>query len=46
LTYGAIEAGSRGFTDPAVITAFVVAAVSLIAFIRSQHVVAHPMLPL
>jgi EmrB/QacA subfamily drug resistance transporter len=46
LTYGAIEAGSRGFTDPAVVVAFVVAAVSLIAFIRSQHVVAHPMLPL
>ncbi|TSD97397.1 MFS transporter [Skermania sp. ID1734] len=46
LTYGAIEAGSRGFTDSAVIAAFVVAVVSMIAFIRSQHLVAHPMLPL
>ena len=46
LTFGAIEAGSLGFTDSAVVAAFVVAVVSLIAFIRSQHVVAHPMLPL
>ncbi len=45
-TFGAIEAGSRGFTDSAVVFAFVVAAVSLFAFIRSQGVVAHPMLPL
>ncbi|OBC01936.1 MFS transporter [Mycobacterium sp. 852013-50091_SCH5140682] len=46
LTYGAIEAGSRGFADWAVIAAFVMAVVSLIAFTCSQHVVAHPMLPL
>jgi MFS transporter, DHA2 family, methylenomycin A resistance protein len=46
LTFGAIEAGSLGFTDSAVVVAFVVAVVSLIAFIRSQDVVAHPMLPL
>ncbi|WP_211296148.1 MFS transporter [Mycobacterium aquaticum] len=46
LTYGAIEAGSRGFTDPTVVVALVVAAVSLIAFIGSQHMAAHPMLPL
>ena len=46
LTFGAIEAGFLGFTDSAVVAAFVVAVVSLIAFIRSQHVVAHPMLPL
>jgi EmrB/QacA subfamily drug resistance transporter len=46
LTYGTIEAGTRGFSDASVIIAFVVAAVSFIGFIRSQHVVAHPMLPL
>lgn len=46
LTFGAIEAGSLGFTDSAVVVAFVVAVVSLIAFIRSQDGVAHPMLPL
>ncbi len=46
LTYGAIDAGSRGFTDPAVIVAFVVAVASVVVFIRSQQLVAHPMLPL
>jgi len=46
LTYGAIEAGSRGVSDPVVIVVFVAAVASLIAFIRSQHLVAHPMLPL
>ncbi|MFN8090560.1 MAG: MFS transporter [Mycobacterium sp.] len=46
LTYGAIESGSRGFTDPAVIVAFVVAAVSLIVFIYAQQRLTHPMLPL
>jgi MFS transporter, DHA2 family, methylenomycin A resistance protein len=46
LTYGAIEAHSRGFADSAVIVALGVAVASLIAFIRSQRLVAHPMLPL
>jgi EmrB/QacA subfamily drug resistance transporter len=46
LTYGAIEAGSHGFTDPTVIVAFVVAAATLIVFVRSQQRVAHPLLPL
>lgn len=46
LTFGAIEAGSRGFADPAVIAAFTITAVALAAFVRAQQVVAHPMLPL
>jgi MFS transporter, DHA2 family, methylenomycin A resistance protein len=46
LTFGAIEAGSRGFADPAVIAAFAVAAVALAGFVRAQQVVAHPMMPL
>jgi DHA2 family methylenomycin A resistance protein-like MFS transporter len=46
LTFGAIEAGSNGFTDSAVIAALAVAAAALAGFIRAQQVVAHPMLPL
>lgn len=46
LTFAAIEAGSRGFTDPTVLTAFAVAVAALAGFVRAQHVVAHPMLPL
>jgi MFS transporter, DHA2 family, methylenomycin A resistance protein len=46
LTYGAIEAGSRGHADPVVVTAFAVAVVAVILFIRAQHRGAHPMLPL
>jgi MFS transporter, DHA2 family, methylenomycin A resistance protein len=46
LTFGAIEAGSHGFADPAVIAAFAVAVVALAGFLRAQQVVAHPMMPL
>ena len=46
LTFGAIEAGSHGFADPAVIAAFAVAVIALAGFVRAQQVVAHPMLPL
>jgi DHA2 family methylenomycin A resistance protein-like MFS transporter len=46
LTYGAIEAGSLGFTDPRVVTAFAVAVVALALFVLAQHRGAHPMVPL
>ena len=46
LTFGAIEAGSHGFTDPAVIAAFTVAVLALAGFVRAEQVVAHPMMPL
>ncbi len=44
-TFGAIEAGSRGFTDPAVIGAFLVAVLALVGFRHTQRVGTHPMLP-
>jgi EmrB/QacA subfamily drug resistance transporter len=46
LTFGAIEGGSRGFADPAVIAALGVAVLAAAGFVRSQQVVAHPMVPL
>ena len=46
LTFAAIEAGSRGFADPTVITACTVAMAALAAFVRVQQVAAHPMMPL
>jgi EmrB/QacA subfamily drug resistance transporter len=46
LTFGAIRAGTAGFADAAVIAAFVLAVLALAGFVRSQRVVAHPMLPL
>jgi MFS transporter, DHA2 family, methylenomycin A resistance protein len=46
LTFAAIEAGSHGFTDPTVITAFAVAVAALTSFVRTQQLVAHPMMPL
>jgi MFS transporter, DHA2 family, methylenomycin A resistance protein len=46
VTYGAIEAGSIGFTATRVVTAFVVAAVALAAFLLSQAAGVHPMVPL
>jgi MFS family permease len=46
LTFGAIEAGSHGFADPAVIAAFTVAVLALAGFVRAEQVVAHPMMPL
>jgi MFS transporter, DHA2 family, methylenomycin A resistance protein len=45
LTYGAIEAGSVGFTDTRVDTAFVVAAAALATFLLSQARGGHPMVP-
>ena len=46
LTYGAIEAGSAGFTTPRVIAAFAVAAAALAAFLIAQARGHHPMMPL
>ncbi|MFJ9908656.1 MFS transporter [Streptomyces sp. NPDC101152] len=46
LTYGAIEAGSAGFTAPRVITAFALAAAALAAFLATQARGRHPMMPL
>jgi MFS transporter, DHA2 family, methylenomycin A resistance protein len=46
LTYGAIEAGAAGFTAPRVVTAFVVAAGALAAFVAVQARGAHSMAPL
>src|SRR5581483_4424255 len=45
LSFGAIEAGSHGFADPAVIAAFIVAFLASAGFVRAQQVVAHPMMP-
>jgi EmrB/QacA subfamily drug resistance transporter len=46
LTFGAIEAGQSGFTDPWVVAAFAVAVLALAAFVAVQARVAHPMMPL
>ena len=46
LTFGAIEGGARGFTDPAVIAGFVVAALALAGFLLRQARAAQPMMPL
>jgi DHA2 family methylenomycin A resistance protein-like MFS transporter len=46
LTFGAIEAGAHGFTDPAALIAFAVAVLALAGFLRAQQVVRHPMMPL
>ena len=46
LTFGAIEGGARGFTDPTVIAAFIVAALTLAGFLLRQARAAHPMMPL
>jgi MFS transporter, DHA2 family, methylenomycin A resistance protein len=46
LTYGAIEAGAAGFTEPRVLSAFAVAAVALALFGLLQARGRHPMLPL
>jgi EmrB/QacA subfamily drug resistance transporter len=45
LTYGVIEAGVLGFTDPRVLTALGVAVVGTAAFVVSQMRVPHPMVP-
>jgi DHA2 family methylenomycin A resistance protein-like MFS transporter len=46
LAYGAIEGGAVGFTTRRVITAFVVAAAALAAFLLVQARGRHPMVPL
>ena len=46
LTYGAIEAGARGFAAPQVVSAFTVAVVALAAFLFAQARGEHPMMPL
>ncbi|MCU1526769.1 MAG: transporter [Frondihabitans sp.] len=46
LVFGLIEGGSIGFTSPVVITAFVVAGVSLVLFLLRQARGRHPMMPL
>ncbi len=45
-TFGAIQAGEAGVTDPAVLTAFGVAVLALAAFIRTERAAVHPMMPL
>ncbi|MEZ0493495.1 MFS transporter [Kineococcus sp. TBRC 1896] len=46
LTYGAIEAGARGFTAPQVLAAFAAAALGLVVFLTAQARGRHPMVPL
>ena len=46
LTFGAIEAGERGFTAPVVLAAFAVAVAAFVAFIARQRSARHPMVPL
>ena len=46
LTYGLIEGPTRGWTDPLVLGALVLAVVSGPAFLVLEHREAHPMLPL
>jgi EmrB/QacA subfamily drug resistance transporter len=46
LTYGAIEAGAKGFTAPSVVAAFGVAVVAAAAFVTVEARTAHPMVPL
>jgi len=46
LTWGLIEAGERGFTDPLILTAFVIAAVLLPVFIMVELRTERPMIPL
>jgi EmrB/QacA subfamily drug resistance transporter len=46
LTFGVIEAGDAGFTDPLVLVALAVTAVGIVAFLVSQTRVPRPMVPL
>ena len=46
LTYGLIEAPTRGWSSPAVVACLVVAAVTAPAFLVLEHRRSHPMLPL
>jgi MFS transporter, DHA2 family, integral membrane protein len=45
LLFGIIEGAERGWSDPFVVGSFLVAAVTLYAFIRWETVAEHPMLP-
>ena len=46
LIYGIIECPEKGWSDPTVVGAFVVAAVGLLAFVVWERRSSHPMLPL
>ena len=46
LTYGLIEAPTRGWSSPAVVACLVVASLAAPAFLYVEHRKAHPMLPL
>ena len=46
LTYGLIEAPTRGWSSPAVVASLILAAVAAPAFLVVEHRRAHPMLPL
>jgi EmrB/QacA subfamily drug resistance transporter len=46
LTYGLIEAPTRGWSSPAVVACFVLAILAAPAFLIVEHRRAHPMLPL
>ena len=46
LTFGAIEAGERGFTSPLVVTAFSTAIMSFAAFVAWQRRAPNPVVPL
>jgi EmrB/QacA subfamily drug resistance transporter len=46
LTWGLIEAGNRGWTDTAILTSFVAAAVAAVAFIWVEMHTERPMIPL
>jgi DHA2 family methylenomycin A resistance protein-like MFS transporter len=46
LTYGLIEGGADGFSDPSVVGALALAVVALISFLVAEQRGAHPMVPL
>ena len=46
LTFGAIEAGVRGFTAPVVLTSLAVSAMACVALLARQRRAAHPTVPL
>jgi len=45
LTYGVIEAGAFGFTNPRVVIAFAVAALAAVVFVLTERRGTHPMIP-
>jgi DHA2 family methylenomycin A resistance protein-like MFS transporter len=46
LIFGLIEGGARGFSDPVVLGALILAVVGLVAFVITEARVRHPMMPL